>query len=320
MTSHDHGVNAVLDRLNPNILKSVDRLADQFKAAEPFPHLVIDDFFESSFCQSILDDFPAFDVGSQLNEAGEPGQKSTVEAVDKLGHVFNQLDALLKSNAFRSLLEQITGIRALRYDPHYFGGGTHENRQGQSLDPHVDFSLHPIFHWQRRLNLIIYLNPSWEQAWGGQIQLHKNPRLPPEEDTIVSVEPCMNRAVLFATDDRSWHGFPAINLPDSGAVDSRRSFAVYYYTENDESLDAVHSTIYVDRHLDPNLQAGHRLTDEDVEHINTLIRRRDDHLARLYQALSREMTTVSRLNRLHHRIIRISAPFRRFRDWLFRRN
>ncbi len=319
MTQSDPSDAALVNLLNPALKSDPEGLHQRFCKASPFPHLVLDDFLDSAFCQQILDGFPGFEAGSNTNEAGVAGLKSTVESVLELGGVYPQLDQLVRSTAFRELLGRITGIDGLLYDEQYFGGGTHDNRHGQSLDPHVDFSHHPVQHWQRRLNLIIYLNPLWQDEWGGQIQLHRDPRLPPDEDEIVSVTPIMNRAVLFATDNRSWHGFPQINLPQDGAVDCRRSFAIYYYTEVSGEQANVHSTIYVDRHLDPEIRPGHTLTERDVEHIKTMISRRDDHLKRLYQTISSQMTTLTRLIRLHDRIIRLSAPVRRFRDWLLRR-
>ena len=107
---------------------------------------------------------------------------------------------------------EISGIPDLLYDPDYLGGGTHENLAGQDLDPHVDFNLHPRFGWYRRLNLLVYLNPEWDENWGGCLELHRDPHLPPAQDPVKRVLPLMNRAVLFETSERSWHGFEAVAL------------------------------------------------------------------------------------------------------------
>ncbi|HHL32393.1 MAG TPA: 2OG-Fe(II) oxygenase, partial [Oceanospirillales bacterium] len=189
---------------------------------------------------------------------------------------------LVKSPAFINLIEKLTGIDDLIFDPHYFGGGTHENLDGQDLDPHVDFTNHPKTGFHRRLNLIVYLNKQWQKDWGGNIELHKNPRLEPQMDEIISVVPCFNRAVIFETNNISWHGFPQIDLPEDKKHLSRKSFALYYYSLKRAQNIESHSTIYVDRHLPEHIQAGHTLSPKDMLVIKTLITRRDQHLQRLY--------------------------------------
>jgi hypothetical protein len=173
----------------------------------------------------------------------------------------------------------------LLYDPFYFGGGTHENRDGQDLDPHIDFNYHPVTGKHRRLNLIIYLNEAWEDAWGGSLQLHRDPYLEPGEDEIVTVSPLMNRCVIFETTESSWHGFNRIELPGGRKDRSRKSFAVYYYTEMRPAAETAdeHSTIYVERHLPERFRPGMELTDGDIVEIKRLLKRRDQHLQRLYR-------------------------------------
>ena len=196
---------------------------------------------------------------------------------------------------FLELIEQFTGIKGLKYDPHYFGGGTHNNLDGQDLDPHVDFTHHPISGHHRRLNLIVYLNKEWHKDWGGNIELHKNPRLDPENDDIVSVEPLFNRAVIFETNNISWHGFPRINLPDDKKDWSRKSFALYYYTDSRDEAIKPHSTIYVERHLPERIKADANLSNSDYQEIKTLLARRDQHLERLYGYITNMTEEVSGL-------------------------
>src|SRR5581483_2531553 len=152
----------VLPPLGDAVIARRAELAREFARAEPFPHLVIDDFFDARFGARLLDEFPPFEQGCALDQRGEPGGKSVQENVRALGPAFVALDELLRDPRFLALLGEVTGIPDLLYDPAYIGGGTHENRARQDLDPHVDFNYHPTEGWERCLNLLVYLNRRWE--------------------------------------------------------------------------------------------------------------------------------------------------------------
>jgi len=274
------------DAVNPQVRKDADTLATRFRVRDPFRHVVIDDFLTDEYCSQLLAQFPSFERGNARNEAGELGNKSTIEIIRGLGPAYAALDDLVQSRDFLDLIGRITGIDDLLYDPWYFGGGTHENRTGQDLDVHVDFNRHPIERWHRRLNLIVYLNREWNEGWGGALELHSDPRS--DDDCIVRVAPFFNRAVIFETTEWSWHGFPRIELPADKRDLSRRSVALYFYTKERpaEELAATHSTIYVDRPLPARFVAGHTLDTDDIAELRLLLARRDQHNQRLYRETS----------------------------------
>ena len=226
----------------------------------------------------------------------------------KLGPAYAQLDAMLRSREFLSFTGQITGIANLLYDPEYVGGGTHENLSGQDLDPHVDFNYHPTTQLHRRLNLIVFLNPEWREEWGGNLELHVNPWLPPEEDSVKAIVPIANRCVIFETSESSWHGFKRIQLPEDKKHLTRRSIAVYYYTSQRpaEEVAPHHSTVYVQRPLPENIRAGYTLRDEDVQAVQSLLVRRDTQIRYLYER-EKEFSEIV------HGILR-SRSFRLFRN------
>jgi hypothetical protein len=272
--------------LNPRLSADAERLAAAFRTREPFRHVVIEDFFAADFCAQLLREFPPFERGNARNEAGELGAKSTVEKIRELGPAYTALDDVIQTREFLELIGRITGIADLHYDPWYFGGGTHENRDGQDLDSHVDFNRHPVERWHRRLNLIVYLNPEWDDAWGGSLELHSDPRR--DDDRIKLITPLYNRAVIFETTEWSWHGFSRIALPAAQKSLSRKSIALYFYTDERpaEELADTHSTIYVDRPLPERIQAGTVLDEADVQEIRTLLARRDQHNQRLYRDIT----------------------------------
>ncbi len=273
-----------MQMINPAVWDRSTDWQNHFQNANPFKHAVIENFFTDEFCQRLVAEFPPFDDRLAMNENGEVGQKCTHQDLPQLGGVWREVDRFIQTPEFLHWLSQTTGVSDLLYDPHYFGGGTHENRHGQELDVHVDFNRHPITGWHRRLNLIIYLNDEWDDDWGGAIEFHKDPRAP-ESNEVQVVKPALNRAVIFETTYWSWHGFERIALPE-GDNDkrSRKSLAPYFYTKTrpPAELTPPHSTIYVERQLPPHIQPGITLSEEDHATIVRLLARRDQHLKRLY--------------------------------------
>ncbi|MEO7433149.1 MAG: 2OG-Fe(II) oxygenase [Dokdonella sp.] len=278
--------NAHLSPIDARVVARVDDHAAAFARREPFRHVVIDGFLDAAYAERLLHEFPPFERGNARNEAGELGGKSTVERIRDLGPSYAALDDLIQSPDFLDFISRVTGVPGLLYDPYYFGGGTHENRSGQDLDPHVDFNRHPIENWHRRLNLIVYLNHQWQDDWGGSLELHTDPRSP--DDRVRLVTPLFNRCVIFETTEWSWHGFGRIQLPAQHANLSRKSVALYFYTRErpDDELADTHSTIYVDRPLPERFQAGMILSSSDVEELRVLLARRDQHNQRLYRKLT----------------------------------
>ena len=291
------GNTVAADILNKEVLKNEAAYSQAFASARPFRHVVIDDFLSGDFCREVCNQFPAFDEKRALNEDGYIGGKATQEKVRALGPAFSRLDEIIQQRPFLSLVERITGVSGLYYDRFYYGGGTHENRQGQSLDPHVDFNYHPITRQHRRLNLIIYLNDEWDDRWGGSLQLHEDPYLEPDQDRIVTVTPLLNRCVIFETNEHSWHGFEAINLPADRQNLSRKSFALYFYTDErpEEESAEEHSTVYVERHLPQRFAPGMTLDQADLQEIRILLARRDQHLKRLYSKVQGQNGTIRKL-------------------------
>lgn len=249
-----------------------DALRERFRHALPFPHVVIDEFFEPEIARRLHAQFPA-------NAASE--RKVTHPDLAALGGVYAQLDAFARSDAFARWIGAATGIAGLQYDPSNFGGGTHENFAGSDLRPHVDFNYHPVSGLHRRVNLIVYLNPRWNRAWGGAIELYDDPRR--DAAPAVSYEPLFNRCIIFETSERSWHGFDRIVLPE-GERATRKSISIYLYTRERPESETVspHTTFYVPRPLPQRYVQGHALTAEDASELRALLQHRD-RLIELYQ-------------------------------------
>jgi hypothetical protein len=116
-------------------------LSDKFRNATPFKHLCIDNFLEVEAAESLLRDFPSFDPEKAKNEFGEAGRKAVRSDFASVSRFYETFYEYLTSPGFLNAMSGITGIPDLLFDRRMYGGGTHENLNGQGLYAHVDFKL-----------------------------------------------------------------------------------------------------------------------------------------------------------------------------------
>ena len=261
--------------LNPEISSTVPDLKDRFLGASPFPHVVIDDFFEQDFAERLLEQFPPFAGGDARSEFGKQGKKSVNSDFGAIGGAYAQLEAFLQSDGFTRFISDVTGLP----NPILVmqAGGTQESLNGADLAPHLDYN---FLDWQgevlqRRLNILVYLNKDWQAAWGGNFELHSNP-WQPDDNTVHRYAPVFNRAIIMETSERSWHGHDLICLPDS-ISNSRKSISIYLFsnTEGDSERPVRRSTFYATRQLPAQFQEGHVLTQADLELLDAAVSKRD---------------------------------------------
>lgn len=78
-------VTAPLSLLNTAVVAQAEAWRERFLHAEPFRHVVIDDFLDAGFAQALLNEFPAFERGNYIGDDGRPGGKSTLDRIRGLG-------------------------------------------------------------------------------------------------------------------------------------------------------------------------------------------------------------------------------------------
>ncbi len=145
--------------------------ATAYRSAEPFPHIVIDDFLPDEALDRIIDEFPGpQEVEWQRFEA-DTEVKLATDHTRVIPPFTRQVLDQFNSETMVDFLEQLTGIKGLIPDPHLWGGGLHQIERGGHLSVHSDFNWHEELLLDRRLNLILYLNRDWEPEWGGALEL-----------------------------------------------------------------------------------------------------------------------------------------------------
>jgi len=219
-----------------------DALKAEFAHAKPFPYIKIDDFLIPEAAREIADSYPAFDTalahGRTFDSVNERKKVQITNAALFPAPVA-KLNDLLASQPFLDDLSFITGMPNVLADDQLIGGGIHITGPGGRLDVHVDFNYIKERALHRRLNLLLYLNPAWQEGWGGQFQLWDKE----VKHCEATFAPIFNRCVIFETSEISYHGVVPIS-PDAKAP--RKSFAAYYYTREAPShwTGEEHSTVF----------------------------------------------------------------------------
>lgn len=221
--------------------------AAAFRDADPYPHVVIDDFLPQANAAALHAAFPSPEDPLAWDRFGAQGYEVKLGSSDErnfpdvLRHAIHDLN----SGTFLRFVESLTGIEHLLPDPHLRGGGIHLSRRGDHLGIHADFNWHEGLQAHRRLNLLIYLNPDWQPGYGGELELWDTEA----KQLRRRIEPVFNRAVIFATRSDTFHGHPSPWAAPEGI--HRRSIALYYYTTQRpaDELRPAHSTLYKGYHV-----------------------------------------------------------------------
>ena len=221
-----------------------DDLKKKYQIAIPFPNIVIDNFFNENFLESVSKEFPDLSV---INYSQKYENKDEVKFANndyrKFPTNIKKLIDFMNSKSFLNFLQNITSIKEkLIADPELNGGGLHEIKSGGYLKIHTDFNKHPNNDLDRRINILIYLNKNWKLDYGGDLQLWDKDMLKCQKKIL----PIFNRIVIFSTNDYSNHGHPdPIVCPN---YVSRRSIALYYFSKgrpvSDLNFDNIKNKTY----------------------------------------------------------------------------
>jgi hypothetical protein len=219
-----------------------EKLRLAFADAKPFPYVKMDNFLDPTKAEWIAAAYPSFAAATghgQIFSTVNERKKIQISDASLYPAPVAELNALLASQSFLDELSYITGIPKLLADEQLVGGGIHITGPGGRLDVHVDFNYISDRKLHRRLNLLLYLNPQWEESWGGQFQLWDKD----VKRCEAAFAPIYNRCVIFATSDISYHGVVPVS-PDAPLP--RKSFATYYYTKEAPAhwTGVSHSTIF----------------------------------------------------------------------------
>ena len=226
----------------PHYAKLAVENQKQFRENQPFPHIVFDNFLPADVAALLAIEYPDPNDGSVdwKTHSNANVSRKFVEDVGSMSVPMRLLAGATSSKHFLLFLEALSGIDCLFADPYFIGGGAMVTGAGEFLKIHADFDWHHKVQAHRRLNALLYLEPSWKPEWGGDLELWSKDM----SRKVHSIAPIFNRLVVFEVRDDSNHGQPEpVRCPPDVF---RRVFSAFYYTarKDDAEWDAPHFTLY----------------------------------------------------------------------------
>jgi len=218
-------------------------IQNKYKNANPFPHLVVDNFFNEEQLDSCANAIQSNIDNLEWNQRDYKFQvnKRWLEDPTKMPPQVKKILWQLHTAEFLDFLKNLTGIKGIIDDPLNIGGGIHCTARGGKLNIHKDFNYNKETLLTRKINVLLFLNKDWLPEWNGNLELWSKDR----SEKVVDILPTFNRMVIFNTDDESYHGCPTpLDCPEDRF---RLSLATYYYVyeENlDESQQRLNSEFY----------------------------------------------------------------------------
>lgn len=216
------------------------KLASSYQGKTPYDYGCFDNFLPEDVVTRVREEALALGAKDPENASGNEKLKTSFNP-DIMPTYSKAVFHALSARPFIQFLEQMSGIKGLIPDPYYMGGGIHRSETGGFLSIHADFDHHSIMNLERRMNVLIYLNPDWKEEYGGAFEIWTNDM----SEKVDSFVPVMNRMCCFSTGRDTMHGNPVpVNHPGG---DPRLSIALYYYTATWVDGRTSQSTVFKQR-------------------------------------------------------------------------
>lgn len=214
--------------------------AEAYQSATPYNHICIDGFLPVEVVERVRADLRELPEAERAFDRAQERYKTAYNP-ENLPKYTRELFHAFNARPFVLFLEEMTGIKGLIPDPYYNGAGIHRVANGGHLDIHADFNVHKQMRLERRLNVLIYLNPDWREEWGGSFEVWNKDMT----EKAASFVPTYNRMVCFSTGSDTFHGNPEpVNHPEG---EHRFSIALYYYTATWDESRLQHGTLFKPR-------------------------------------------------------------------------
>lgn len=225
---------------------SLTQMSKEFNEAKPYKHLIIDNILLPEIAEEVFVSFPKEEVFNKRYK-GVNEFKAEGSNFEDFPELFSKIREAFHTKEWCEIMSKITGITELFSVPDALGGGLHQGGNGSFLDIHIDFNIHADRGIHRRINLLVFFNKDWNEAYGGHTELWNADMTNLDK----KVFPAFNRCLIFETNEISYHGYAAIKVPEGV---TRKSLYAYYYTELREDAAKYHDTVFKARPTDSTLK------------------------------------------------------------------
>lgn len=267
-----HDWMTLLETKMPPRLEHILKSDVGYHTTPPFPHAAFDNLFPRSLMEEVSREFPddpTFQASSDCVQGGKCYRdknqlgKSELSSFTSYGPATQALFAYMKTPAFLQFLEALTDIHGIIADDQHLGSGLHQSIAGGLLGVHSDFNKHKVTGLHRRVNIFVFFNEDWEDSYEGHLELW------PRDLSVCQARilPVLGRFVVFSSTDFSYHGHPhALTCPPHR---SRRSLALYYYTQSRPASECINGDCDGDRRttnfVTPKCHCGEKGCGENLD-------------------------------------------------------
>lgn len=231
----------------------------------PYPHIINYNFLPMCMIESVKQQYDDVLNNNTWDIYDNPLEHKRSYNKLKDNEVFKQVIEYVGSKDFVELLQKTFDIEDIELDRDMYGAGFHNHERGGFLSTHLDYEINPHTFKKRYLNLIIYLNHDWEKSYNGYTELWNSDCTRCEVEVI----PEFNKALIFRTDNLSWHGVTKkINCPDNM---SRKTIAFYYVSKKSYANEINEHTRMKAHYNNPKfpklceIRKHRRLTKDDIK-------------------------------------------------------
>jgi Rps23 Pro-64 3,4-dihydroxylase Tpa1-like proline 4-hydroxylase len=176
-----------------------DSLNQQFLSTNRINSCLVDNLLTESDAREIYAAFPNQEEMLCLKDLRE--FKYVGIQMNRFNPLLEEIVYAFQDPRIVALVSKITGIKELLPDEHLYAGGISLMHEGCFLNPHLDNSHDKDRHNYRVLNLLYYVTPAWEEAYGGNLELWDQG----VKHACRTIHSKFNRLVIMITNQASWH-------------------------------------------------------------------------------------------------------------------